>query len=181
MKYSILKLAPTEKSEFVEFWSRQYYYKDESLYAQNIGQSLTEQSVNALFRWKNGRRLSMQKQQSIEEHFVGRLNELNQFTGSFNPKAFLNYFQGSGPIWRIFFLHIFRPQTFPIFDQHVFRAMKFIETGVASELPHDHAKCLKLYDDYLLFHDKFAQHDGRTVDKALWAFGKFLKLGYQLQ
>lgn len=103
MNYSILRLASTEQSEFVEFWSRQYYYEDEYLYAQNIGQPLTEQSVSALFRWKNGGPLSMRKQQSVEEHFVGRLNELNQFTGNFNPKAFLNYFQGSGPIWRIFF------------------------------------------------------------------------------
>jgi hypothetical protein len=68
---------------------------------------------------------------------------------------------------------------FPIYDQHVHRAMAFIQTGALEEIPTDDAQKIASYiHRYLPFHATFAgigiQSVNRAVDKALWAFGKFL-------
>jgi hypothetical protein len=118
---------------------------------------------------------------TVEQHFVGRLDELQDFQGEFETPPFFQRFQGNTrPIWRIFFLHIHQPERFPIFDQHVFRAMRYIQAGNGAELPIDPNERIRIYtDEYLQFHEAFGVYQDRSVDKALWAFGKFLKLHYQ--
>jgi hypothetical protein len=64
---------------------------------------------------------------------------------------------------------------YPIYDQHVHRAMRFIQTGARDEIPAADAQRINAYlDGYVPFHSLFAALDPRQVDKALWAFGKFL-------
>lgn len=183
MPYRILQFPESEQPAFVQFWSQQYDYADEQAYTQNLAvRPLTPDAVRELFRWKNGGQLSERKRQSVEQHFVERLGELQDFDDDFDgdfAAAFLDRFKGSGPIWRIFFLHIHRPERFPIFDQHVFRAMRYIEAGEIAELPFDPDERIRIYNQkYRPFHDGFGVHQDRAVDKALWAFGKFLKLHY---
>ncbi len=181
MPYHILQLTVSGQPAFVQFWSQQYHDINEDLYTQNIAiRPPTSDSVRELFRWKNGGQLSERKRQSVEQHFVGRLNDLQRFDGDFEPAGFLHHFHGSGPIWRIFFLHIHQPERFPIFDQHVFRAMRYIQTDGLAELPFDPEERIRIYDkEYRGFHTGFGTHQDRAVDKALWAFGKFLKLHYR--
>jgi hypothetical protein len=84
-------------------------------------------------------------------------------------------FSEGGAIFRIFWLHCWRPELFPIYDQHVHRAMRFIEAGVREEIPGNDAQKIRSYlDNYLPFHAGFDGIAWRQVDKALWAFGKFL-------
>ena len=89
-------------------------------------------------------------------------------------KEFLN--RPGGAIWRIFWLHLQHPKLFPIYDQHVHRAMAFLQTGEREEIPdYDPQKVESYWRRYLPFHATFEGIESRSVDKALWAFGKFLK------
>ncbi len=163
------------QQQFVEFWSLRYEYAEENLYIDNIGQELTEQRILDLYRWKNGTPLSDKKQASIHRNFIQRRNELAQCQPNDSANDFLARFSKGGAIWRIFWFHCWQPDRFPIYDQHVHRAMTFIETGATEEIPqYDPQKIEAYINRYLPFHARFAAIDGRTVDKALWAFGKFI-------
>lgn len=174
----MLIYQPSEASEaqFVEFWRLRYAYAKENIYEENIGQELTEQRILSLFRWKNGAPLSRRKQKSVNDNFVCRRAELAKFQLDANANDFLDCFRCGGAIWRIFWLHCWQPARFPIYDQHVHRAMAFIENGVIEEIPTYNPRKVKSYlQRYLNFHERFSGMSGRDVDKALWAFGKFLK------
>lgn len=131
----IYQPAEANEAQFVEFWSLRYAYAEENIYVENIGQELTEQRILSLFRWKNGTPLSQRKRASVLANFVGRRKELAQFQPNANAIELLNHFTGGGAIWRIFWLHFWQPERFPIYDQHVHRAMAFIQQGVPEEIP----------------------------------------------
>lgn len=163
------------ETEFVEFWSLRYQYAEEHLYDDNIGQDLTENRILDLFRWKNGRLLSSKKLTSVQNNFVARREELAQLPNDTPANVFLEQFPNGGAIWRIFWLHCWQPERFPIYDQHVHRAMTFIENGATEEIPrHGPRKIDSYLQSYLPFHGEFEYVDSRTIDRALWAFGKFL-------
>ena len=53
--------------------------------------------------------------------------------------------------------------------------MRFIEADVIEEIPTKDADKIRVYADYYLpFHARFNGLPQRAVDKALWAFGKFI-------
>ena len=171
----IYKPLQVNRQQFVEFWSLRYEYAEESLYLNNIGQALTEQRILELYRWKNGTPLSDKKLASVHRNFVQRRDELAQLQPNDSANDFLAHFINGGAIWRIFWLHCWQPNRFPIYDQHVHRAMAFIENGTREEIPQYDPRKIEAYiNKYLPFHAKFSAIDGRTVDKALWAFGKFI-------
>jgi len=175
MPMHIYQPVEADMVQFVEFWSQRYEYAEEGLYDNNIGIELTENRILELYVWKNGTPLSVRKRASVIRNFVERRNELAQFENNFDVRNFLNHFANGGAIWRIFWLHCYRPEEFPIYDQHVHRAMAYIENGEMEEIPgYDPRKIDAYIERYLPFHARFAAIDGRDVDKALWAFGKFL-------
>jgi len=160
---------------FVDFWSRRYKDAKENLYINNVRRELTEQRILDLYRWKNGTPLSDRKLASVHRNFIQRRNELAQLQPNEGVHDFLARFANGGPIWRIFWLHCWRPHQFPIYDRHVHRAMAFIENGVREEIPQYEPRTIEAYiARYLPFHAQFSAIDGREVDKALWAFGKFI-------
>jgi hypothetical protein len=170
--YKPLQATPTE---FVQFWSLRYVYAKEYLYNDSIDHELTEQRILDLFEWKNGIPLSKLKQASVRRNFVQRRRELLQLQPNLEPGNFLAHFPKGGAIWRIFWLHCWQPLRFPIYDQHVHRAMTFIQTGACAEIPaYDPRKVNSYIRRYLPFHATFDGIDSRSVDKALWAFGRFL-------
>jgi hypothetical protein len=175
MPMLIYQPLQANRQQFVEFWSLRYKYAEENLYLNNIGQELTEQRILELYKWKNGTRLSSKKLASVRRNFVQRINELVQLRPNDSADNFLARFANGGAIWRIFWLHCWQPNRFPIYDQHVHRAMAFIEDGVLEEIPqYDPQKIEAYIDRYLPFHAQFFAIDGRAIDKALWAFGKFI-------
>jgi hypothetical protein len=126
------------------------------------------------FEWKNGTPLSGPKKNSVLRNFVARRDELASLQDE-SPARLLAHFSEGGVIWRIFWLHCWQPKRFPIYDQHVHRAMQFIETGVKEEIPaKDEAKIRAYLEQYMPFHARFDGTPQRNVDKALWAFGKFI-------
>jgi hypothetical protein len=175
---------PANPKQFVEFWSLRYEYAIENLYIDNIRQELTGPRILNLFHWKNGTRLSKRKETSVNHNFIQRKNELAQLQPNESAedfaKDFLDRFNNGGAIWRIFWLHCWKPDRFPIYDQHVHRAMVFIKTGAREDISQDDPQKIKAYiHSYLPFYnDNFADFDKRerAVDKALWAFGKFIKI-----
>lgn len=164
-----------DREAFVQFWSQRYQYAQEHIYHENIGQPLTVERVLALFEWKNGTPLSALKLQSVKQNFARRIDELKSIPFEEGASDFLKRFPSGGAIWRIFWLHCWRPKKFPIYDQHVYRAMAFIKTGRIEEIPaYDPRKVDSYLEKYLPFYSKFQGIDHREVDKALWSFGKFL-------
>jgi hypothetical protein len=159
---------------FIDFWAARYTGYDDDFYNANIGQELTEARILEWFTWKNGTPLSQGKRSSVLRNFVARRNELTTLRGDETASELLSRFNEGGAIWRIFWLHCWQALRFPIYDQHVHRAMRFIEAGVREEIPGRDPDKIREYEHYIAFHARFEGIHHRHVDKALWAFGKFL-------
>jgi len=84
---------------------------------------------------------------------------------------------GFGFIWAIFALHCFYPEIYPLYDQHVYRAYKLLQSNGdinPVSAPNDWNEYLK----YRLFFQEqldVSNYDYWLVDRALWAFGKSRK------
>ncbi len=171
--FVVLCATEAQLDDFIDFWASRYVDPRESLYDENIGKPLTAKSVMALFEWKNGGKLSNRKIASVRQHYVTRINEplpreLRGFLKSFGTS-------NGGSVWPIFWLHCC-DQQFPIFDQHVYRAMTVIQRRESDELDKysDKEKIDFYMDCYIPFYRQLRSLD-RKADKALWMFGKFLK------
>lgn len=118
--------------------------------------------------WKNLSEISDSIQTSIpikfplnEPPIVNILNSMNHF----------------GFIWSIFVLHCFYPRLYPLYDQHVYRAFKYIVTN-GTECP---KTADNSWNSYLYYRQFFIQRLNELkiefwrLDKALWAYGKSLK------
>ena len=170
--YQPINAAP---AAFIDFWAARYAGYDDTFYMANVGQELTEARILDWFTWKNGTTLSDLKRSSVLRNFVARRGELDQIPRDEPPSALLSRFDEGGAIWRIFWLHCWQPARFPIYDQHVHRAMRFIQAGVLEEIPGTDPQKIRMYlNSYMPFHAGFDGIDHRLMDKALWAFGKFL-------
>jgi len=167
--YLSFSLEFNTPDEFITYWASKYQYKLEYLYEMNIGKQLTKKSVIELFTWKNGFILSNNKMESLVKNYNPNHNEDLE-------KRYLNPKQSGGPIWNIFYLHCNNPTKYPIFDQHTFRAMKYIKNGKILELPKDKAEVYNLYKkEYMEFIKELSDFELRKNDKALFTFGRFLK------
>jgi hypothetical protein len=176
MTLTIYVASTASEAKFVAFWERQYDYPLEHLYTNNIGVPLNAAAVHLLFEWKNGSRLSAAKRRSVDQNYVARIQELNGLPHTTDAATFLSRFSSGGAIWRIFWLHCWQPNRCPIYDQHVHRAMVFIEEQRREEIPAADADKVQRYlQQYLPFHQRFQKMNRRSVDKALWFYGKFLK------
>ena len=174
---------PTSLRHFVEFWAERYRWQNMDLYTHNIAGPHTPDGLANLFKWKIGNKLFANKLPLLKRCFIDRraeaeklLRELVACEHREIARRFLNHFKDGGAIWRIFWLHCWNTR-FPIYDQHVHRAMTFIkDNGQTEELgKFNNAKKVQLYlDHFLPFFDEFQGMDGRTVDMALWQFGKTL-------
>lgn len=176
MSLAIYSFLETDQETFITFWSNKYKYSLENLYVENIQRPLNENRVINLFFWKNGKNLSARKLQSVKENYIAHLENLPPLN---NIIQLQNYFAqlNGGMIWNFFWLHCINPNLAPIFDQHTFRACKFISANVVSELFEldDNAKSYFYFNNYIPFFNQFPNNEDRRVDKALFMFGKFLK------
>ncbi|MBN2211176.1 MAG: hypothetical protein JW709_07245 [Sedimentisphaerales bacterium] len=168
--------AAIERNVFIDYWAGFYDDPREQLYEENIQGNLTATKVRELFKWKSGNWFPAPSRQSMERNFIPRLAQAQALATEGSAEAFLKSFPKGGAIWRIFFLHICRPDKYPIFDQHVYRAMIYIQKGDIEEIPNgDKRKIAGYLNDYLPFFKTFGPNPDRRVDKALWMLGRFLK------
>lgn len=164
------KIQKDNLNEFVEHWSNKYFYESEEKYTSNIGKLLTEKSRLELFEWKNGSKISKKKKRSILENYPLTFSEDQ-------ADRYLNYKKSGGAIWNIFYLHCLDQAAWPIFDQHTYRAMKYLQTGTIVKIGNTNKQKYKSYiKEYKPFLASLKQPNHRKTDKALFAFGQFLKL-----
>jgi len=170
------KEVKASRSEFVTFWRRFYASPLEDLYSENIAKPLTPDRIRSLFIWKNGSRLSERKGESVEKNYIQRLDELLKLPSHTPAGEFLEMFSG-GAIWKIFLLHCWRPNCFPIYDQHAHRAMSHITNTEPQELGKmaDKGKIQIYIEQYIPFFKGFDNLNYVDVDRALWVFGRYVK------
>jgi hypothetical protein len=165
-------IVSKDKSEFVTHWSSKYVFKveDERKYTDNIGKPLSPASLRELFEWKNGiSKIAAKKVDSIARNYPVA------FQGD-QAARYLDHRQPGSAIWNIFYLHCLSPSAWPIFDQHVFRAMHYMQHGAVHEIPSTSKGKYEAYQaEYIPFLKQFHHPQARRVDMALFAFGKFLK------
>ncbi len=170
--WPVLGIGHAPHAEFVRFWDGLYEGYDEGFYTKNVGQPLTAQLVTEWFKWKNGRDLSRSKAESISRYHLDEERIAADSTAE-ELKAFL--LKPGGVVWRAFLLHLQHPERFPIYDQHVHRAMAFLQGQERLEISlHGPTKARSYLESYLPFFAGLEGFGRRKVDRALWAFGKFV-------
>jgi hypothetical protein len=127
--YLSFQISINDSASFLTHWASKYNYPHEQKYANNIGKPLTTESLQELFEWKNrtGSVIAPVKAKSISSNYP------LTFEGD-KRKRYLNHRQPGGAIWNIFILHCLQPETWPIFDQHTFRPMRYLESGRLEEI-----------------------------------------------
>ena len=163
------------KDAFVEYWAFKYPKPvNESKYQDNIGKPLTAQRVLALFEWKNNGVISKLKRDSIQRNYI---DDKPKAPRAGDRDELVSFFcQPGGANWRIFWLHCYDPHQYPIFDQHVYRAMRHLLDGKAAEPPATNRCKARAYaDEYVSFFKAFDYPNGKLLDQALWSYGKYLK------
>ena len=163
--------------DFILHWKDMYDFPNMALYYNSINQErLERQHLADLFRWKNGMNLSSQKWKSWDRIAL-RLDVINELRLRFDQRAFEEAFSEVSLIWKIYLLHICRPAEHPIFDQHVYRAYRYIRRQ-DKELTHPRELELFYYDSYISFFNDLLRRSPhcsyKDVDDALWVFGRFL-------
>jgi hypothetical protein len=184
----ICKRQPATVREFVEFWASRYHDKKERLYTTNICGPHTREGLDELFRWKIVPFYWNRMRPSLDRNFLSKLDVARDLSDDISAREFLDVFSEGGPIHRIFWLHCWHPDRFPIYDQHVHRAMTYLQDGKLEELSTiAERKVIASYiDQYLPFHAPFAKLDlpfdptldgvrSRKADRALVTFGSSIK------
>ena len=185
MEFFKLNFQTCSAIDFISFWSKCYNegkYSDED-YEENLNKRglLTTQNVQYLLEWKNANPLSKRKQ-ALADRIKDKVAKINEFRRSSKVTdvefkkfwSFVSTIIGYGIVWKVFLLHISRPNDYPIVDQHVLRAWNFL-TKKRVEEPE---QTLENYKKYRVFFFELARQgrkDLRSIDRALMAFGQFLK------
>ncbi len=168
--------------DFIDVWSKAYVYSNMELYSDIILKNeLKLSDLEKLFQWKNGMPLSDKKANSFEQKILNKVSIINELKIKWNQSLFNQEFEEISTVWKIFLLHIIQPEKYPIFDQHVYRAFKYITEQVNSaELPYYNKTKLNIYyKEYLPFYldckeEMNSKFSPKHLDDALWSFGKFL-------
>jgi len=183
MKLAILKKENQNLLEFVSFWSNLYNYpRMEDLYKDRINkETFDESDIKQFYIWKNGMKLSKQKQKSVDSKIINRLDIINEFKlqSDFDVQVFGQEFKDLSAVWKIFLLHIIKPNKYPIYDQHIHRAYLFIhnQNYLAVDKLSDKKKERFYFEEYLKFINKQKNDNDinlKKLDEALFTFGRFL-------
>ena len=168
-------------NQFIDCWSKYYDYRGNEIYFKHLNKNpLETEDIRELFKWKNGMRLSTLKGISFETKIMPRLEIINNLKQErrITFQIINDSFHDVSAIWKIFLAHIVNPRRFPIFDQHVYRAMIYLQTQKIEELKnYDQVKLEKYQNEYLKFFNNISTEisDYKKYDEAMWAFGRFLK------
>lgn len=173
--------------EFVQAWKEQYNYTSKNpaydLYILNRQQPFIFEAkhIRELYQWKNdmGDKFTEKKERTVE-YIIANLPAVQQLSTTWDDEVFRVTFKKIGAVWQIFLMHIIQPDCFSIFDQHVYRASTHLKTGKGLELNEINTtqRKIALYASYQNFYNSIRLDSGchfRDLDKALWAFGKYIK------
>ena len=175
----ILQNEQTTLPQFINFWSSFYNDPNEARYLTIEKAQFSEDDVRELYEWKNGMPLSGLKQVSLETKIVAKIEIINQLKRSrtVDVQAFLAEFGNLSFVWKIFLLHIIKPQKYPIYDQNIHRSFNFIHNREHRGINHAISEKNKqqfYLEDYLPFIDNLNGIPVRKIDRAFFTFGQFL-------
>jgi hypothetical protein len=143
----------------------------------------TNKKYRVTKRWKEECPVGFDTWHYINEHrkwFEGNLpNQLPDTMPDVLTKLIKR--RGFGFVWAIFAAHCYLPEVYPLYDQHVYRAYKALQTD-NRELPDTSPTNWQEYLNYVAFFRNqmaVAELSQADCDRALWAFGKDLKLKKQ--
>jgi len=179
--FLILELKKeTHINSFIDFWSRLYSYPLENLYNETIIKKQFEiDDIQHLYIWKNGMKLSNKKQQSLDLKIKPKLILINDYkqNDDWSIDDFQNEFGDLSAVWKIFLLHIIKPEIYPIYDQHIHRAYNFIHKLPYSKTSPSLTNKSKehfYFNTYLKFVNELKDVNLKKFDEAFFAFGKFI-------
>jgi hypothetical protein len=167
--------------KFIGFWSQFYTAgtnPDDKFYYPFISdEGLSKVSaLDELWLWKMGKyyfTVFWKQLESIKQNKENILKFRALDPGFEILHAFSKKFFPGGLIYQIFLMHICRPEEYPIFDQHVFRAFTFITKKEIVDKPKNIQDYLG-YKQYIFEIRKESGISLREIDKGLMAFGQFL-------
>ena len=169
-------------NSFIESWSKLYSFSNEAIYKNTISKKeFSESDIQNLFVWKNGMKLSVLKQKSLNEKIKSKLKIINEFKSK--DEICLNTFRKEfktlkATVWKVFLLHIIKPNNYPIYDQHIHRTFLFIHNEtwntISNTSINNKEKEQFYFDRYLLFIETNEIKDLKKLDEAFFAFGQFL-------
>lgn len=176
----MLKLVPSVPlNDWIGIWESCYAGTDydEDAYSQAMtsladadGTTLIPALIKA-FEWKNGRNLNAQKKEKVQAVCFKQWS-------AWQARSSIPVYFSSGAIWDIFLLHLASGGQKPIFDQHTWRAYCFIHSKLK---PKDELgnrdQIITLYNEYSNWFLSLglSPKKSRIADKALMAFGQFLR------
>lgn len=186
MNLPILINKQTDFKSFIDYWEKLYSYKNEYLYDEIINKNVfLEDDLFKLFTWKNGMELSTLKTNSLKKNIILKLEIINNQKKSkqLDLSLFLNEFQTVSFVWKIFLLHIIRPQEYPIYDQHINRAYNYIHAKGYRNISNtisDRKKSDFYFNEFLPFVNSIERTNMRKIDRALFSFGQFINTKNQI-
>ncbi len=175
----ILQSEQTSLPQFINFWSKLYFYPNEPLYAVIEKDVLSADDLRGLFEWKNGMTLSMTKLKSFNTKILAKIETINQLkkAGKIDLDSFFSEFGNLSFVWKIFLLHIVNPKKYPIYDQNIHRCFNFINDrehrGISNSIP-EKTKQQFYLEDYLPFINTLSGIPLKKIDQAFFTFGQFL-------
>lgn len=185
LKYQILvTIQDSESLKFVQFWSTFYDYPLEKLYNTRIGlQQFTQTDIEKLFEWKNGMELSERKKKSLKDNVLDKLDLINSLKQQeeINIDEFKKAFKSISAVWKIFLLHLIKPDYYPIYDQHIHRAYLYIhhlDYSLLKNTISNKAKEDFYFNTYMNFVHTIDGCNLKQIDEALFSFGRFLNGSY---
>jgi len=170
--------------EFISFWSKLYAYDNAGLYDKIHHKVLSEKDIKDLYQWKNGMKLSQAKEKSLNIKILKKINIINSLraTAEFDLNYFLKEFKEVSVVWKVFLLHIISPTTYPIYDQHIHRAYRFMNKQASDGIKASMNESVKLkfyFEEYYPFVKESKIKDLKKMDEAFFAFGQFINIGNQ--
>lgn len=179
---SLVNNTSVNLDHFINSWSKLYSFSNEAVYKKAISKrELTKTDIQNLYEWKNGMKLSVLKQRSLDTKIKAKLSIINDFKSNdeVNIDTFNKEFKNlTATVWKIFLLHIIKPYNYPIYDQHIHRTFLFIHKEDFSNISNtsitNKAKEQFYFDRYLPFIETNNIKDLKKLDEAFFAFGQFL-------
>ena len=170
--------------EFISFLSKLYAYDNAALYDKIHYKVLSEKDIKDLYQWKNGMKLSQAKEKSLNIKILKKLNIINSLraTAEFDLDYFLKEFKEVSVVWKVFLLHIISPTMYPIYDQHIHRAYRFMNNEASDGIKASMNESVKLkfyFKEYYPFVKESKIKDLKKMDEAFFAFGQFINIGNQ--
>ena len=170
--------------EFISFWSKLYAYDNAVLYNKIHHKVLSEKDIKDLYQWKNGMKLSQAKEKSLNTKIIKKIDIINSLraTTEIDLDYFLKEFKEVSVVWKVFLLHIISPSMYPIYDQHIHRAYRFMNNEASDGIKASMNEATKLkfyFEEYYPFVKQSKIKDLKKMDEAFFAFGQFINIGNQ--